>query len=133
MHSIRRLSLLSAALLGWQAAIPELASAHGISGRASLPVPAWLFAWAAAIVLVVSFVALSTLWSSPRLQEQRLKRLWRLPAWLAPAAGAVGLGIFAVVIYSGYAGVDSYTANFDPDVHLRDLLGRSPRGERPVR
>ena len=53
----------SAGLLALEAAWPELASAHGISGLASLPVPAWLFAWAAAIVLVVSFVALSTLWS----------------------------------------------------------------------
>jgi hypothetical protein len=109
-----RLSLLSAALPGVQAAIPEIASAHGISGRASLPVPAWLFAWAAAIVLVVSFVALSTLWSSPRLQEARVNRLCRIPAWLGPAAGVVGLGVFAVVIYSGYAGINSFTANFDP-------------------
>jgi hypothetical protein len=114
MYRIARLSSLSAALLLLQAAIPDLASAHGISGRASLPVPAWLFAWAAAIVLVVSFVALSTLWSSPRLQKERVRRLWRLPPWLAPTAGVVGLALFAVVVYSGYAGVNSYTANFDP-------------------
>ncbi|MFI4989445.1 MAG: hypothetical protein ACHQHO_00830 [Solirubrobacterales bacterium] len=29
-------------------------------------VPAWLFAWAAAIVLVASFVLLSAMWSRPR-------------------------------------------------------------------
>ncbi len=105
---------LSAAFLLLQAALPEPASAHGISGRASLPVPAWLFAWAAAIVLVVSFVALSALWSSPRLQERRVKRLGRVPAWLGPLCGAIGLALFAVVIYAGYEGVNSYTANFDP-------------------
>jgi hypothetical protein len=93
---------------------PDPASAHGISGRASLPVPAWLFAWAAAIVLVVSFVALSALWSSPRLQHQRLRQVGRVPFWAVPVSGLVGIGLFAVVIYAGYEGVNSYTANFDP-------------------
>ena len=71
----RRLGTAMALLLAGQAALPEAASAHGISGRASLPVPAWLFAWAAAIVLVVSFVALSALWSRPRLQHRGVRRL----------------------------------------------------------
>ena len=43
-------------------ALPGEALAHGIVGRADLPIPVWMFSWAAAIVLVVSFVALSTLW-----------------------------------------------------------------------
>jgi hypothetical protein len=105
---------LVGALLATQAAIPDAASAHGISGRASLPVPAWLFAWAAAIVLVVSFIALSTLWSAPRLQEPRLRRVGRLPGGLSLLCGAVGVGLFALVVYAGYEGVNSYTANFDP-------------------
>ena len=113
-HRLRRLSMLCAALLATQVAVPELASAHGISGRASLPVPAWLFAWAAAIVLVVSFIALSTLWSSARLQDPKSKRLVRLPAWLVPLCGAIGIGLVALVVYAGYEGVNSYTANFDP-------------------
>jgi hypothetical protein len=111
---VRRLIALSGGLILAQALAAAPAAAHGISGRASLPVPAWLFAWAAAIVLVVSFIALSTLWSRPRLQEERLRRLARLPIWLPPLCGLIGLGLFAVVIYAGYAGVNSYTANFDP-------------------
>jgi hypothetical protein len=111
---VRRLSALSGALLLGGALLPAPAAAHGISGRASLPVPAWLFAWAAAIVLVVSFVALSTMWSSPRLQEESVRRLGHVPRWLTPVAGVVGAALFALVIYAGYEGVNSYTANWDP-------------------
>jgi hypothetical protein len=41
--------------------------AHGIGGVQDLPVPTWLFYWGAAIVLVVSFVALGALWRRPLL------------------------------------------------------------------
>ena len=104
----------AAGLLALEAAWPELASAHGISGLASLPVPAWLFAWAAAIVLVVSFVAMSTLWSSPQLQQRRVSAFGRVPALLTPLCGLIGVALFALVIYAGYEGVPYYTANFDP-------------------
>jgi hypothetical protein len=93
---------------------PDAASAHGIAGRAGLPVPAWLFAWAAAAVLVLSFVALSSLWSVPRLQHGERRRLCRVPAALTPVCGVVGVALFALVVYAGYAGVDSPNANFDP-------------------
>ena len=39
--------------------------AHGLVGTQDLPIPRWLFAWAAAVVLVVSFVALAILWATP--------------------------------------------------------------------
>ena len=35
---------------------PASALAHGLVGKQDLPIPRWLFAWAAAVVLVVSFV-----------------------------------------------------------------------------
>ena len=70
-------------LLGGVASIalllPATAEAHGIVGKANLPIPVWLFSWAAAIVLVVSFVALSTLWRTPQLQEPHLRRLFAVP------------------------------------------------------
>ena len=50
--------------------LPASVSAHGIVGKADLPIPVWLFSWTAAIVLVVSFVALSTLWTRPQLQSE---------------------------------------------------------------
>jgi hypothetical protein len=109
-----RAAALTAVLLAAGAAAPAAASAHGISGRASLPVPAWLFAWAAAIVLIVSFVLLSTMWSRPRLQGVHERRLCAWPAAASVPAGMVGLALFALVIYAGYEGVPYYTANFDP-------------------
>jgi hypothetical protein len=44
------------------------AFAHGISGRTDLPVPRWLFVFGAGTALIVSFVALSTLWTEPRFE-----------------------------------------------------------------
>ncbi|HUB35768.1 MAG TPA: fenitrothion hydrolase [Solirubrobacteraceae bacterium] len=93
-------------------ATPALAQAHGIVGRADLPIPVWLFSWTAAIVLVVSFVALSTLWTTPRLQRQHRRQLVRLPRALEWLASAVGLGLFALVVYSGFAGAQVTQANF---------------------
>ena len=45
--------------------------AHGLVGRSDLPIPEWLFGWAAAIVLIVSFVALAVLWPEPKLEGDR--------------------------------------------------------------
>jgi hypothetical protein len=93
-------------------ALPASADAHGIVGRADLPIPVWLFSWAAAIVLVVSFVALSTMWTRPQLQEQHRRRLFKLPTALEWAASLLGVGVFALVLYSGFAGAQVPQANF---------------------
>ncbi|HST33837.1 MAG TPA: fenitrothion hydrolase [Solirubrobacteraceae bacterium] len=114
LPAARRATLLSACLLASSAAWPVAAEAHGVSGRASLPVPAWLFAWAAAIVLVVSFVLLSAMWSRPRLQQVSERRACTWPEWIAVPAGLIGLALFALVIYAGYDGVARPSDNFDP-------------------
>ncbi|HEV2923880.1 MAG TPA: fenitrothion hydrolase [Solirubrobacteraceae bacterium] len=111
---VGRAVVLAATVLGVTLLVPDAASAHGISGLASLPVPAWLFAWAASIVLIVSFVLLSTMWSRPRLQGPHERRLTAWPAALSVPAGLIGLALFALVIYAGYAGVPYYTNNIDP-------------------
>jgi hypothetical protein len=108
----RSLPLLLGGLLIASLSAPAAASAHGIVGKADLPIPVWLFSWAAAIVLVVSFVALSTLWRSPQLQEERRRRLLRMPPVLGWLAGLVGLGLFVLVVYSGFAGAQVPNANF---------------------
>jgi hypothetical protein len=105
-------SLLFSGLATIALLFPAQAVAHGIVGKADLPIPVWLFSWAAAIVLVVSFVALSTLWRNPQLQEQRRRRVVRIPALLESAASALGLGLFALVLYSGFAGAQVANANF---------------------
>jgi hypothetical protein len=90
------------------------AFAHGLVGRADLPVPTWLFGWAAALVLVVSFVGLAVLWQRPRLQEVGKRRLFRIPLWIEAGCAAVGIAFFAAVIFSGLAGTTTATANLAP-------------------
>ncbi len=108
----RKLPFLLGGLAVAALAIPASAQAHGIVGRADLPIPVWLFSWAAAIVLVVSFVALSTLWRTPQLQEQHRRALVRLPPALEWLACLVGVGLFVLVVYSGFAGAQVTQANF---------------------
>src|SRR5207253_2316142 len=38
----------------------------------------------------------------------------RWPSAVSFVAGAVGLALFALVIYAGYEGVNAYTSNLDP-------------------
>src|SRR5271167_3362567 len=92
--------------------LPASAQAHGIVGKADLPIPVWLFSWAAAIVLVVSFVALATLWREPQLQAQHPHRLFLLAAPVEWLASLVGVGLFALLLYSGFDGAQVPNANF---------------------
>jgi hypothetical protein len=101
---------LAAPLLIW----PATAGAHGLVGRAYLPVPAWLFAWAAGIVLVVSFVALPRLWRAPRLENAAEKRLISAPRELEPLAGAIGIAAFVLVVVGGITGSQIPTVNLAP-------------------
>ena len=94
--------------------------AHGLVARSDLPIPEWLFGWAAAMVLVVSFVALAVLWPEPKLQREH----WRpLPGGLGRAlasrpveivCGAIGAALLVVLVYAGLRGTQSSTANLAP-------------------
>ncbi len=86
------------------AVLPSVADAHGLVGRADIPVPVWLFAWAAAMVLVLSFAALALLWPKPRLQRTVARRVLPLPPAVDVVLGALGVAVFAVVLYAGLAG-----------------------------
>ncbi len=106
-------AVLAAALLS-----PAPAVAHGIVRRANLPIPEWLFGWAAAVVLVASFVALAVLWPQPTLERDR----WRaLPGALGRVlgsrvlervCGAFGALLLGVVIASALVGPESSLNNF---------------------
>jgi hypothetical protein len=115
----RRLSLaLGGAWVATMATsfLPDAALAHGLVGRQDLPIPRWLFAWAAAVVLVASFVGLGILWTKPRLQKVEERGVLRIPAALEYVLGAFGVAAFATVIYAGFAGTQTATANVTPTV-----------------
>jgi hypothetical protein len=111
IRRLRRPAAFGLPLLG-ACAFPASASAHGIVGKADLPIPPWLFSWTAVVVLIVSFVALSTLWTTPRLQGSRERRLFGVPVALELLGNLIGLGLFALVVYSGLAGAQVPSANF---------------------
>lgn len=90
------------------------AGAHGLVGRRDLPVPTWLFAWAATAVLVVSFVGLGALWRKPRLVAAPERRVLQVPRWFEIPLGALGVGLLGLVLASGFFGVQIDTANFAP-------------------
>jgi hypothetical protein len=120
--SRRRAALVALGFaLGLSLAAPAVAAAHGLVGRADLPIPAWLFGWAAAVVLVVSFVGLATLWQKPVLEDD--EDFWPAPDWLSftlvnPATefftGVIGVGLLGLTIWAGFAGVQGATDNFAP-------------------
>lgn len=98
MHRRRLLAVLVVAAGLMAVAAPEAALAHGFVGREDLPIPKWLFGWAATVVLVVSFVGLAVLWPKPRLEQPQERRLASLPRLLDPLAGAFGVAVFAFVV-----------------------------------
>ena len=118
LHSAHRVALtggaLALAVLACALVWPELASAHGLVGRAYLPFPPWLFAWAAGAVLIISFVGLGRLWSAPRLEHPAPRRLFGLPRYLEPVCGVIGVGLFVLTVYSGVRGSQIPTANLTP-------------------
>ncbi len=92
--------------------------AHALAARQDLPVPAWLFAWGASIVLIVSFFALSAGWRKPRFEEAH----WRsLGAGLSRVlcsrptqvlCGLLGVFLLGVAVYSGLRGTEAPDRNF---------------------
>ena len=97
---------------------PDIASAHALVGRKDLPVPAWLFAWGASLVLIISFALLSIAWTSARLQTEDWRAMPRSfsRALLNPATeaicGVIGVGLLALVLYAGFRGIEDPTHNF---------------------
>jgi hypothetical protein len=101
-------------LLSLLTAAPSFA--HGIVGKKDLPIPSWLFGWAAAIVLIVSFVGLAFGWQEPRLHRVRERLLLRLPRALEVLAGAVGIALFVLTVYAGLAGEQNIQENLAPSM-----------------
>ena len=129
----RRLRAAGAIVLAAALALPATASAHGLVGKQDLPIPRWLFAWGAAIVLVISFVGLAVLWPKPRLEERA--RAARAAA-ARPARGSQRADRRRDLRDRRLRG-PRRRADLDGEPHadrrLRPVLGRDPRAQPAVR
>ena len=43
-------------------------------------------------------------WTNAKLESARLRRLFAIPRWIEPLGGAIGIAIFAALVYFGFAG-----------------------------
>jgi hypothetical protein len=92
--------------------------AHALVARRDLPIPAWLFAWGASVVLIISFFALSAAWRTPRFERPswrplgaRLSRVLLGPP-MGILCGAVGVFLLGLAIYAGLRGTEAPDRNF---------------------
>jgi hypothetical protein len=105
--------------------------AHGIGGVRDLPVPESFFFTTAAIVLVVTFVALGALWRKPVLERHVEGR--RLPGALQTVLmsralrvllGAISVGLLVLVLATALFGTSLEGLNFAPTfVYVTFWLG----------
>lgn len=105
----RRVAVLAAFIGVWLVSTAAPALAHGLGGRVDLPVPRWLFVFGAGTALIVSFVALSALWTEPKFEGRaddpaRPSLLQRILTnrYLEWAVRLVALGAFVVVVVASF-------------------------------
>jgi hypothetical protein len=93
-----------------------LLPAHGVGGRADLPVPFWLALYGAGIAVVLSFAALGVLWPTARLRDDkgvplpRLQRVLDSPV-LRWTLRAVALAVTLVLLAAAFLGSSGVEAN----------------------
>ena len=106
--------------------------AHALVARQDLPIPAWLFAWGASIVLIVSFFALSAAWREPASRTNTgaplgggvSRALLGLPAQIL--CGALGVFLLGVAVYAGLKGTEAPDRNFAVTFVFVTCLARLP-------
>ena len=94
--------------------------AHGIGGRADLPIPFWLALYGAGIAVALSFALLGLLWPHPKLRGDEagrplpwLERVVDSPAFRGALRGLV-LAVSALVVWVAIAGPDDTVGNLAP-------------------
>lgn len=95
---------------------------HALVARSDLPLPDWLFGWAAAVVLIISFFVLAAAWRRPHFEQDSWRplegHLGRAASTLVAAtpfrfaAGLAGVFLLVVTVYAGLAGTTAPDRNF---------------------
>lgn len=88
--------------------------AHGLGERADLPLPGWLFAWAAAIVLALSFFLFASFWQTPKLETAVPRSRFRIPRFAGALTGLIGVSALVGLVYAGSSGVQEPSTNIVP-------------------
>ncbi len=95
--------------------------AHGLGGRADLPIPLWLAVYGATAAVLISFYAVARFWARPRFQGPPGGH--PVPTWVqrvadSPATRAalrlLGLLFFAGLLFVAWLGPDDSSANPAP-------------------
>lgn len=115
MGRVSRVALVTSVMVLVPAAS---AAAHGLAGRADLPLPRGMFLWGATAVLVLSFLALALLWSTPLLQDATGRVIWPGVGRLLThpvvdaVCGAIGVALLGVSVWSALWGTWPADLNF---------------------
>ena len=110
--------------------------AHGLAVRSDLPIPEWLFGWAAAMVLFVSFVALAVAVAGAEAPgggaggpfRAALNRVLSSRRWTILLRARSACSSSASCCGRGFKGTQTPAANFAPTFVVRDLLARAGAG-----
>jgi hypothetical protein len=111
----RRLAILAMAVTALLVD-PTLAVAHGFGGRADLPVPVGYFAIGAGLVVIVSFLMVSALWTAPRLQgpPHHPDADAARPNGFGRVLTVAGTALFALVVLAGLIDGTASSLNVAP-------------------
>lgn len=114
----RRVSFIFVSLALMVLVRSKPAGAHGIGGRADLPVPLSYFVIGASVILILSFVALTFLWKEPRLQDGPRHRNigGRWVTAVRYALGALGLAGFFLIVADAVMNRRQSTLHISPVV-----------------
>lgn len=109
-------ALVAAAIAGGAVNVwAEPAWAHGIGGRADLPLPAWQLAWAAAFAVASSFVVLGAFWDEPKLADaaegRSLLRTGTATTAVVGVCRVLGLAWFGLILYAAWRGNENGFVN----------------------
>ncbi len=110
-HAVHRAAAITPVLMAGQRllAVP----AHGVGNRADLPLPFWLLVSASAAALVISFVALGSLWRTPRLHADDGRSLSSPVRWFLDSSAVrtaclgLALALTAWTLFALVLGADT--------------------------